>query len=97
MRLRQLSLVFFASLVLTACDKDEEISCSGSGQEFFEASVNAYFEKHPPARGMDSVRVLPGGTYNSHLNWWVVPVDVGAEKWSALLSCDGHLELSGRT
>lgn len=96
MRLQQFSLVILASLGLTACEKSEQTSCSGSGQEFFEASVNSYFAKHPPASGIDSVRILPGASYNSDLNWWVVPLDVGAEKWNALLSCDGHLELSGR-
>ena len=63
---------------------------------FFDQSVKAYFTKHPPVEGIENVKVLSGATYDTATNWWVVPVDVGEDKWNALLSCDGHLELSGR-
>ncbi|RMM02245.1 hypothetical protein APX70_01340 [Pseudomonas syringae pv. maculicola] len=40
---------------------------------------------------------IPGGArYDTRTHWWIVPVDVGQDKLQALLSCDGHLELSGR-
>lgn len=91
--------IFIGAALLAAlagCDDSGNMSCSDKGQDFFDQSVKAYFKKHPPSTGTESVKVLPGATYDTATNWWVVPVDVGEEKWNALLSCDGHLELSGR-
>lgn len=91
--------IFIGAALLAAlagCDDSGNMSCSDKGQDFFDRSVKAYFGKHPPTGGAENVRVLPGATYDTATNWWVVPIDVGKEKWSALLSCDGHLELSGR-
>lgn len=81
---------------LAGCDDSGNMSCPDKGQDFFDQSVKAYFKKHTPAEGIENVKVLSGATYDTATNWWVVPVDVGKEEWYALLSCDGHLELSGR-
>lgn len=69
--------------------------CPHEGQTFFENSIGAYFERHPP-RHASTAQILPGASYDTSTNWWIVPVDVGPDKYWALLSCDGHLELSGR-
>ena len=90
-------LVTLIMMSLSACDESAKLSCPASGEAFFNESIHRYFTQHPPAEGIDAVKVLPGASYNSELDWWVVPLDVGNEKWNALLSCDGHLELSGRS
>jgi hypothetical protein len=88
-------LAVIAVTVLSGCDDSSEMYCPNEGRAFFESSINAYFERHPPRQG-DTVHILPGANYDTTTNWWLVPVDVGPEKLLALLSCDGHLELSDR-
>lgn len=91
--------IFIGAALLAAlagCDDSGDMFCPDKGQDFFDQSVKAYFTKHPPVEGIENVKVLSGAAYDTATNWWVVPVDVGEDKWNALLSCDGHLELSGR-
>lgn len=88
-------LVLCAPLVVTGCgDNSSEMHCPEKGEDFFKESVDKYFQKHPTSNG-ESYRVLDGATYEKVTNWWTVPVLVGTQKWNALLSCDGYLELSG--
>lgn len=90
--------VFFSVWVIaiSGCNDSQEASCPFAGQSFFERSVHAYFSKHPPAIGLEQIKVLPGARYDEHTHWWIVPIDMGEAKINALLSCDGYLELSGR-
>lgn len=86
-----------SALLLSGCGDDTtRLYCPDKGKDFFEQSVAAYFVRHPPPPEQQPIKVLEGGWYDTGTNWWIVPVDGGSEKWSALLSCDGHLELSGR-
>ncbi len=90
--------VFFSVIViaLSGCNDSQVASCPSAGQSFFERSVHAYFSKHPPAIDLEQIKILPGARYDEHTHWWIVPIEMGEVKLDALLSCDGHLELSGR-
>jgi len=94
--LRFLLSVSVLSTLAGCGDDSTSMFCPEKEQEFFESSVYQYFNQHPPTGGIESVRVLPGATYDTHTNWWGVPVDVANAKYTALLSCDGRLELSYR-
>jgi hypothetical protein len=85
-------------LLLSGCGDDtSSLYCAHKGRDFFEQSVAAYFIQHPPLPDQHLIKVLEGASYDTKTNWWIVPAEVGPLKWNALLSCDGHLELSGRT
>lgn len=82
-------------VLLAGCDDGASgMQCPGYGRSFFEASINAYVQRH--GRGDYAFQVLEGATYDPQLNWWTVPFDWKGRELQALLSCDGHLEVSGR-
>ncbi|WPP02375.1 hypothetical protein SFA35_25620 (plasmid) [Pseudomonas sp. HR96] len=84
-------------ILLSGCgDDSNKMHCPEKGDDFFQASVADYFRRHPPKTGMGSVHIAKGSQYDDHTNWWWVPIDVGPDKYTALLSCDGKLELEGR-
>lgn len=86
-----------SALLFSGCGDDTtSLYCPDKGKDFFEQSVAAYFVRHPPTSDQQPIKVLEGARYDTGTNWWIVPVDVGSKKWNALMSCDGHLELSGR-
>ncbi|OSR70707.1 hypothetical protein BV326_02839 [Pseudomonas syringae pv. actinidiae] len=90
-----LVLLILAVAWLAQSGESDEMHCPDKDANFFADSINAYFDKHPPKAG-NTVTVVDGARYDNHTHWWIVPVDVGQDKLQALLSCDGHLELSGR-
>ena len=93
----RIASAYFTFLLLSGCGDDtSSMHCPDKGKEFFEESVKAYFLSHPPIGAGTSITILDGASYDSSTNWWIVPIDIGKQKWNALLSCDGHLELSGR-
>lgn len=91
-----LVLLIFAIAWLAQSGDGDERHCPDKDAEFFADAINAYFDKHPPNAGK-AVNIVDGARYDDRTHWWTVPVDVGTEKLQALLSCDGHLELSRRT
>ncbi|WP_024656839.1 hypothetical protein N027_06115 [Pseudomonas syringae USA007] len=90
-----LVLLILAVAWLAQSGESDDMHCPDKNANFFADSINAYFDKHPPKAGK-TVTVVAGARYDNHTHWWTVPVDVGQDKLQALLSCDGHLELSGR-
>jgi hypothetical protein len=84
-------------LLVAGCGDDStKTHCPEKNSDFFRESVTAYFQNHPPTAGAGDVQIVGVATYDEHTDWWLVPVNVGDQKLIALLSCDGHLELSGR-
>ncbi|SDS65878.1 hypothetical protein SAMN04490182_2066 [Pseudomonas cedrina] len=89
--------LFFACVTLSACGNEKQVeNCSGKGEAFFTESLNAYFSKHPRTGDDQSYTLQPGARYDETNDWWIVPFDYGDERAQALLSCDGHLEISSR-
>ncbi|MFK3794744.1 hypothetical protein [Pseudomonas sp. NPDC088444] len=86
-----------AGLVLAGCGEEKsKQECSNEGEAFFTQSLDSYFVKHPQAIENGSYTLRPGARYDSNNNWWVVPFDYSDKKAQALLSCDGHLEITLR-
>lgn len=82
---------------MSGCGNEQQTaSCSDKGEAFFTESLDVYFAKHPQAGGDKSYTLQPGARYDETNNWWVVPFDYGDKRAQALLSCDGHLEISLR-
>jgi len=83
-------------LVLSGCDDSNDLPCPENGEQFWRHSLDSYFERHPEMVKNTPYELQPGSRYDSHTNWWIVPFDIGSKRLQALLSCDGHLEISGR-
>ncbi|TFY93242.1 hypothetical protein DYL61_14870 [Pseudomonas nabeulensis] len=85
------------SAVLGGCENEQpHQNCSGKGEAFFTESLDAYFVEHPQANGGGHYALQSGARYDEINDWWIVPFDFGNKQAQALLSCDGHLEISLR-
>lgn len=91
------ALAILMSVVLCACDGSTEMSCPDNGEQFWLQSLDAYFIRHPEMVQTTPYELQPGAWYDAKTNWWIVPFDVGQKRLQALMSCDGHLEISGRS
>ncbi|WP_122666743.1 hypothetical protein [Pseudomonas viridiflava] len=90
------TLAIVLSVVLAGCEERPEMSCPDNGEQFWLQSLDAYFLRHPQQVKTTPYELQPGASYDSRTNWWIVPFDIGQKKLLALMSCDGHLEISGR-
>ncbi|WP_455923294.1 hypothetical protein [Pseudomonas putida] len=82
--------------LMAGCSDSEGGSCSGKDEKFFTESINNYLRSHDRSADADNFTFAGPARYDDHTNWWIVPFDLKAEHYEALLSCDGHLELSIR-
>jgi hypothetical protein len=93
-------LIFIASgalliATLVGCSEDREpAACPEKGSSFFESSIAAHYRKQGKEAAATSFKLADGARYNSDLKWWTVPFDLDGKLMNALLSCDGHLELT---
>jgi hypothetical protein len=82
--------------VLTGCSDSKDEVCPGKDEKFFTQSINDYLRSHDRAAEVGNFSYAGPARYDSHTNWWIVPFDSASKHYEALLSCDGHLELSFR-
>lgn len=81
-------------VLLAGCDDGPAgMQCPGYGRSFFDASINGYVQRH--GRGDYAFELLGEAQYDAKLSWWRVPFEWKGREWQALVSCDGHLEVSG--
>lgn len=86
----------FGALILFGCGERPKQDCPTSGEKFFTDSLKNYFSSHDRKEDMNTFRLAGEATYDGKNKWWIVPFDTRSEKLQALLSCDGHLEITGR-
>jgi len=86
--------MILAVLATTGCeDKSKEQSCQSNGEDFFKSSIDSYYSRHDKtAVGRYALR--DGSRYDTTNDWWVVPFGLDGKQYLAMISCDGHLELS---
>lgn len=83
-----------ATISLAACDNEiEDQSCPSNGEAFFRTSIDAYWRNHDDSK-VGRYSLQPGAKYNTTEDWWVVPFESEGKRYLAMISCDGHLELS---
>ncbi|MCO8169267.1 hypothetical protein NJC40_15960 [Pseudomonas sp. 21LCFQ02] len=83
-------------VMVVGCGQQQSAPCPEAGQDFLEKSIRAYFDRFPPKGGGEGVRILSDATYNPAHRLWSVSVDVPDNKYYAMVSCNGHTELSSR-
>lgn len=84
------------ALLLLGCGERPQQDCPTYGDKFFNDSVRNYFLSHGRKEDANTFRLAGDATYDGTNKWWVVPFDTQSKKLLALLSCDGHLEITGR-
>ena len=90
------ALLLLLAFVLVACERKPVSPCPLVGPEFWESAIHRYFEDRPPRSRVASVTILEDARYNYSPPGWMVSVEVPDYKYIAWVSCDGHVELSGR-
>ncbi|WP_439850789.1 hypothetical protein ACTACG_03285 [Pseudomonas syringae] len=88
------TLVLFC--LLAGCGQPEIEPCADRGDEFFTESINRYLSAHGRSADVNRFTYAGAARYDEYTNWWMVPFDLGEQRYLTMLSCDGKLELSGR-
>ena len=81
-------------MLLQACDSGSDAPCSGESPDFFRKSLDAYFASNLSEGKAVSYEISGRPEYDYHNDWWGIPLQVRGEAYTAILSCDGYLELS---
>lgn len=89
-----LGIVAFLAISLQACDSGSDMPCPNASQDFFEKSIKGYLERNPGKDGVADYKIVGRPTYDSRNNWWGVPFESKGKGFTAILGCDGHLEIS---
>ncbi|EGH74182.1 hypothetical protein [Pseudomonas syringae] len=88
--------IFFIFGLLVGCSEPDLESCADRGEGFFTKSINLYLSAHERSEDLGRFTYAGVARYDDRTNWWIVPFDLNGQRFQALLSCDGKLELSGR-
>lgn len=83
-----------AALLLQGCDDRTNLSCPDASEATIKEWIRAHKERNAPK--YPHLEVVGKGWYDTGTNWWIVPVDAGARKLTALIDCKGGLEFSVR-
>jgi len=94
MRVSTSILALLTLSTVAGCGKDPLESCPDVGRAFIETSVRTYFDRTYPAIGGTSVNVLSDEHYDATAKMWTVSANTPEKDYFALISCDGHVELS---
>ncbi|MFS0825514.1 hypothetical protein [Pseudomonas phoenicis] len=97
MRLSKNILVLLTLSALAGCGEQLVESCPDAGRAFIEDSVRTYFANtYPPIDGA-SLDIASDEYYEPAAKIWSVSANTPDKDYFALVSCNGCVELSGKT